>query len=105
MFKNYRKTKQFIGGKKYTLFVANTNNKKRKGLSGIRSLPRNFGMLFPYSEEISNRSFTMKNVYFPLRIIFFDKNMKFVYQEVGRPGQLKSIVCEKPSMYVIEILY
>ena len=102
MFKNYRKIKQVIAGKRYTLFVANTNAKKRKGLSGIKSIPHNFGMLFPYNEELSGRSFTMKNVLFPLRIIFLDKEMKIVHQVKAMPGQ-KSIFCTKPSMYVIEI--
>lgn len=105
MFKNYKKIKQRIGGKKYILFVANTADKKKKGLSGIRSFPRNHGMLFPYAEEVPERSFTMKNVYFPLRIIFLDKDMNIVYQEIGWPRQNNSIICKKPSMYVIEIIY
>ena len=72
MFKNYRKIKQLIGSKRYTLFVADTRIRKKKGLSGLKSIPRNTGMIFLYNKEESNRSFTMKNVYFPLRIIFLD---------------------------------
>ena len=103
MFNNYKCLKQIIAGKRYKLFIANSITKKRKGLAGILKLPKFCGMIFPYSAEESGRSFTMKNVHLKLRIIFLDKNMNIIYQEIGKPGQRKSIVCEKPSMYVIEI--
>lgn len=103
MFNNYKSIKQIISNKRYKLFIADTFHKKKKGLSGIAKIDKNCGMLFPYQEEIKNRSFTMKGVCFKLRIIFLDKDMNIVHQEKARPNQRKSIVCEKPSMYVIEI--
>ena len=103
MFKNYKFIKQTIKGKKYKLYVANSNSKKLKGLSGIKKLPPRAGMLFPYNNEKENRVFTMKNVFFPLRIIFLNKDMDIVYQEIANPGQ-KNITCNKPSQYIIEIL-
>tara|TARA_Y100000592_G_C5382794_1_gene274279 strand:+ start:28 stop:345 length:318 start_codon:yes stop_codon:yes gene_type:complete len=103
MFLNYKKIKQAINGKRYTLFIANTNLKKRKGLSGIKNIPRNCGMLFPYNKEEPDRSFTMKNVYFPLHIIFLDKNMNIVHQEKASPNQRNLVICKNPSMYVVEI--
>ena len=103
MFKNYKKIKQTIKGKKYNLFIADTRSKKIKGLKRINSIPKNCGMLFPYQAEESDRSFTMKNVHIPLVIIFLDSKMNIVYQEKAYPGQRNSVVCEKPSMFVIEI--
>ena len=102
MFKNYKSIKQKILGKSYNLFVADTPSKKIKGLSGIKSIPRNCGMIFVYGEEKADRSFTMKNVFFKLRIIFLDNDMNVVEQIIARPNQ-RSIICSKPSMYVIEI--
>ena len=103
MFRNYKVIKQVINGKRYILYVAKTDAQKRKGLSNIKKIPKNVGMIFPYQEEKKERTFTMKNVSFPLRIIFLDKKMEIVHQVKAMPGQY-SIVCEKPSQYVIEIL-
>lgn len=103
MFSNYKKIKQVINGKRYDLFVANTQSKKTKGLSGIKKIPKNCGMIFPYKKEEANRSFTMRGVNFPLIIIFLDDKMNIVHQEKGLPGQRKSIICKKPSSCVVEI--
>ena len=105
MFSNYKKIYQVINGKRYKLFVANTNSKKTKGLSKIKSIPKNTGMIFTYTSEEKDRRFTMKNVFFPLYIIFLDKNMHIVQTEKALPNQRKAIVCKKPSMYVIEIIF
>jgi uncharacterized membrane protein (UPF0127 family) len=64
MFKNYKSIKQKILGKNYKLFVADTPSKRSKGLSGIKNIPNNCGMIFVYGEEKPDRSFTMKNVFF-----------------------------------------
>ena len=53
MFSNYKKIKQVINGKRYTLLIANTNDKKIKGLSGIKNMPKNTGMLFMYNVAIN----------------------------------------------------
>ena len=103
MFKNYKFVKQKIKGKQYKLFIADSDKKKIKGLAGIKMLPARTGMLFPYADEKENRTFTMKNVFFPLRLIFLNKKMEIVHQVISKPGQ-KNIICKKPSQYVIEIL-
>ena len=103
MLSNYKKIKQVIKGKKYDLFVAKTDKQKKIGLSSLKKIKKNQGMFFPYREEKPKRSFTMKNVNFPLTIIFLDRNMKIIYAEKGLANQRNLIVCEKPSMYVIEI--
>ena len=103
MFKNYKKIKQLINGKRYNLLIADTKAKKIKGLSGIKKLPKYWGMIFPYPEAVNNRTFTMKGVCFPLMIIFLDNKMNIVYQEKAFPKQRNAVICKKPSAYVIEI--
>ena len=104
-FANYKKIKTRIKGKSgiFKLWVADTRQKQTLGLSKIKSIPRNHGMIFVHEDE-KPRVFTMKNTFIPLEIIFLDKDFNIVYRERAKPRQKKSIVCEKPSMYVIEIV-
>lgn len=95
--------KQKIFGKNYILFVANTSQQKKKGMNIFRKCPPKTGMLFPYSEEIEGRSFTLSQTPFDLHVIFLDKNNNIVHQEIGRRFQKAPIICKKPSLRVIEI--
>ena len=97
------KIKQKIFGKKYNLLVPNTQKEKKKGMNIFSSSPKNTGMLFSYSKEEPNRSFTLSQTPFSLRVIFLDKFNNIVYQEIGRAYQKLPIVCKKPSMTVIEV--
>ena len=98
-----QKIKQTIFGKKYNLFVARSKNDKKKGMNIFLKQPKRTGMLFIYDVETPNRSFTLSKTPFPLLVLFLDKDQKIVYQELGKKYQKNSIVCKKPSMYVIEI--
>jgi len=84
------------------LWIADTPRKRSLGLSKIKSIPRNTGMIFVYDND-QPRSFTMKNTFMPLQIIFLDKNYNVVYQEKGKPRQRNSIECSKDCRYVVEI--
>ena len=95
--------KQIIFGKKYNLLVAKNVKQKKKGMNIFLSSPKDTGMIFPYNKEMSNRSFTMTQTPFPLRVIFLDKYNRVVYQEIGKAYQKLPIVCKKPSMTVIEV--
>jgi uncharacterized membrane protein (UPF0127 family) len=95
--------KQIIFGKKYKLFVAKTASQKKKGMNIFLKSPVRCGMIFPYEREEINRSFTLSQTPFDLRVIFLDKNNNVVYQAVGKRYQKKPVVCKKPSMTVIEI--
>lgn len=57
----------------FSLKIAKTNQEKEIGLSGIKSFPENEGMLFPFGKE-GFYSFWMKNMQFPIDIIFINKN-------------------------------
>ena len=101
-FKNYRFIKIPIAGKKYKLFVADTVKKKKIGLSKIKKLPKNHGMIFLYDKPTKN-AFTMRNTSIPLKIIFLDKNFKIVDSYDCRPHQKKLIKPMNNYTYVIEI--
>ena len=104
-FSNYKKVKTKIKGKPgiFSLWVADTPVKQRKGLSRISKLSRNEGMIFVYSRD-EPRTFTMKNTFIPLHIIFLDKNFNIIYQEKARPRQRNSIECINKCRYVVEIM-
>ena len=103
-FKNYKKIKTKIKGKTgtYNLWVANTPKKRRLGLSRIKSIPKYSGMIFVYNND-QPRTFTMKDTYIPLQIIFLDKNYNVVHQEKGMPRQRNSISCSEDCRFVVEI--
>ena len=102
MFKNYRKVKIPIRGKKYNLVVSDSPEKKRIGLSKVRSLPSGCGMLFVYGEPV-NHAFTMEKTSIPLTIIFLDKNMNIVDVFKCRPYEKRKVRPASDYSYVIEI--
>lgn len=101
-FKNYKVIKTPIKGKNYRLWVADTDIKKKVGLSQVKKLPRGWGMIFVYNYDVKN-SFTMKNTSIPLTIIFLDKNMKIVDLHMCKPFQSGSIQPKDFYRYVVEI--
>ena len=60
-----------------TCEVAKSIGAKMKGLMHRSSLPKNRGMLFPFSVPWF-RGFWMKNVTIPLDIIFINRNLKIL---------------------------
>ena len=104
-FSNYKKIKTNIKGKTgtYSLWVADTPKKRNIGLSRIKSISKNSGMIFVYDDD-KIRTFTMKNTFIPLQIIFLDKNFNVLHQEKGRPRQSSPIECNKKCRYVVEIM-
>lgn len=102
MFKNYRKIKTPIKGKMYNLWVADTPNKKRIGLSGIRKLPNKCGMIFVYDHDVDH-AFTMKNTHIPLTIIFLDSKFKIIDVFNCKPREKRHVSPSKKYRYVIEI--
>lgn len=102
MFKNYKTIKTPIKGKgNYTLWVADTDAKRKKGLRGIDKLPNKYGMIFIYPSP-TDHAFTMKGVKMPLTLYFLDRKFNVIEQIYARPNQT-GIKPQKPYTYVIEI--
>ena len=90
-----------LGGKKYFLYVAETDEQKFQGLSGISRLPDNAGMLFPYDDD-RVRTFQFRDTLLPLLVYFIGSDGKVIQRSSAYPG-CPPITCSKPCRYVIEV--
>ena len=84
--------------------VADTPEKMATGLSGALSLPENNGMLFVFeSPEIY--SFWMKDMNFPIDIIWIDENFRVldITKNLEPKTYPKKFSSEKPILYVLEV--
>jgi uncharacterized membrane protein (UPF0127 family) len=103
LFNNYKSINVPIGGRKYILYIANDNEKRRKGLSGIPFINKNEGMIFIYDESVYH-SYTMADMKFPLHIIFFDENFQPIDSFNTKAHQKEEVRPRSDFKYVIEIL-
>lgn len=96
-----------IGKQTFKLYVAKSNKEKEIGLSEKKSLPPDFGMLFSF-EKPDYYSFWMKNMQFPIDILFINgKKIVKIYQNVQPPTSKEESLpiyqSEKPADKVLEI--
>ena len=101
-FKDYDIISLTINGKVYKLWVADTFEKKKIGLSNVRKLPKNRGMIFIYDKP-SNLAFTMRETSIPLKIIFLNEMGGVIDYHDCKPFQKNNIVSKSTYRYVIEI--
>ena len=102
--KNYRHINLTLKGKgKYKLLVADTVNKKNKGLKGVTKKDLGFktGMIFVYDYDVSH-NFTMIGVKIPLIMYFLDKDCNVIKTIFAKPG-IKIVNPGCNYRYVIEI--
>jgi uncharacterized membrane protein (UPF0127 family) len=100
---NYKTIQVPIGGRIYTLYVADDREKRFKGLSGLHHLPRQMGMLFKH-DGMGSRAYTMENTHIPLHMIFIDEDFNVVREMDAKPRQKEEVNPGVDFMYVIEIL-
>lgn len=97
-----------ISGHKVTLKVAAKDDTQAKGLMGSDEPEEDTGMIFVYDMPILLH-FWMKNVDFPLDIIFFDENMDYINHTTMDPyngesdDELKRYNSDKPAQYAVEL--
>lgn len=90
-----------IGKKQYKVKEAKTPEEKQKGLQGTEKLPEDEGMLF-YFDPPQDVSFWMKDVAYPLDIIFIDDDQEVEQISEGEPNSEKQISAKQVA-YVLEI--
>jgi uncharacterized membrane protein (UPF0127 family) len=98
-----------VGGNPIDVKVATTPRSQAKGYMGAEQEPVDGeGILFVYDVD-SPLSFWMKNVAFPLDIMFFDSNLDLVDHQTmdphnGEPDHtLKRYTSKKPARFAIEV--
>ena len=87
----------------FTVEIADTPAKRKKGLMKRESLARDHGMLFIFEKEIP-LSFWMKDTPLSLDIIYFDKNGLYInHHPETTPFSEKNLRSDAPAQYVLEI--
>lgn len=96
----------FPGGKSVKVEIAKTEEERALGLMFRHSLPEGRGMLFIFEKE-DFQSFWMKNCFFPLDLIFIDKNNKIVdikeNFEPCKEDPCPTYKSKEKAIYVLEV--
>ncbi len=95
----------FDNGAEFTVEYARTTEEMQKGLMFRDSMPDNHGMLFVF-DDVSPRTFWMKNTLIALDMIFVDENMSVVEIKSNVPPCGEDSCQQytsKPAKYVFEI--
>lgn len=93
-----------IGNDKLVAEVTSTDQQKQLGLSGRPCLEDGTAMLFPYSEP-GNLCFWMKDMRFPIDMVWLDKGKKVVTIKAdATPDSFPQSFCpSRPAQYVVEV--
>ncbi len=93
-----------MGGKAFSVEVVQTDTELERGLSGHALLRDNQGMFFIFPKP-DKYGFWMKDMLFPIDIIWIDSNFKIVHMEnsVLPETYPKVFYPENPSLYVLEV--
>lgn len=90
-----------INGQEYDVYIAKSEEQKKQGLQGVKSLPKDQGMLFVINEDNPIETFFhMHNVSIPLDLIFMDDDFKVLDVKRGNPEDDK---IEGLASYVLEV--
>ena len=95
-----------LGGKTFSVEIADTQQEHALGLMYRDSMPADHGMIFLFPNE-APRSFWMKNTRIPLDIMYFDKDLKLVSISADTPpcrvSNCPSYSSKAPAQYVLEL--
>ncbi|MEK7560176.1 MAG: DUF192 domain-containing protein [Patescibacteria group bacterium] len=93
-----------IAGKQIKIDIADTEEKRSRGLSGKKSLPENAGMLFVFGIP-AQYSFWMKDMRFSIDIIWIDETKKIVAvsENISPDTYPASFSPSDPVKYVLEV--
>ncbi len=87
----------------FDIYLAVTQEQKRRGLMFVRDLPETSGMLFFYDLD-ARHSMWMKNTFIPLDILFIrsDGGVSSIARDT-EPQSLRSIGATEPVRFVLEL--
>ena len=93
-----------VGDAQIKVELAESQGARAQGLGGRKSLPQDQGMFFIF-EKSEAHPFWMRDMQFPLDIIWLDENYKVVYIEknIDPATYPKSFGPDVPTQYVLEI--
>jgi uncharacterized membrane protein (UPF0127 family) len=93
------------GDKTFTVQLADSADKQRLGLSNRVDIPPDRGMLFTYDAAAADRCFWMKDMNFPIDIIWLDAKKRVVHieAEVSPDTYPKTFCPDGPAQYVVEL--
>ena len=100
----YNKNHFEIAGNSLKVEVVTSEKAKEKGLSGRKSIEDKEGMLF-ISQEKGDNKIWMKDMNFPIDIIWFDENMKVIFlkENVSPQSFPQTFGPNQNSKYVLEV--
>lgn len=94
-----------VGSGMYRVWLADTEQARVQGLSGVGRLKANGGLLMDFKED-GNNGIWMKDMLIPLDIIWLDSNKKVIHVEQNVSpdlGTSKTFMPEAWSRYVLEL--
>lgn len=100
---NFEFTRAFVGNKEIYLEIADEERERVMGLSGRKNLKENTGLLFVF-EKKDFYGIWMKDMNFPIDIIWLDEDFKVVgIKENARPESYPEVFRPSgPALYVLE---
>lgn len=102
-FKNYDYKKFKVGNKTYKLYVADTQEKRVRGLSYTEKINSNEGMIFLF-DKAQIHNFWMKDMNYDLDIIFLRKNVVTkIYNQVNFQSYPEKFSSQTETDMVIEL--
>ena len=72
----------------YDVWVADTDPERYQGLSGTETLAEDTGLLFVYDQEVADRTIVMREMHFPIDVVFIDGSgtVTAVHSAASEPG-------------------
>lgn len=94
----------FLGGEEISVTIADTPSLQARGLGGHEKLEPNEGMLFVFPEPVL-AGFWMKDMLFPIDIIYFDANRRIidVWGNATPESYPKIFIPRAPAQFVLEV--
>ena len=91
-----------LGGTEVQVLVADDDDERSRGLQGYDPLPEGEGMLFVYDDAVV-RTFAMKQVAFPIDVLFVGEDLTITAIEPLDPGDMRLVSSPGPCGYVVEL--